>query len=96
MNNSFLIGKWKDRITCGGWHLLRQVDQPEDFIFRVVNIEIGGVHPEKHADILHEAYGCYRVPFDRELTSVRVIPISFENALRCIDNHDNVRLPDMP
>lgn len=81
MNNSFLIGRWQDRITCDGWHLLRNVDQPEDFIFRVVLVAIGGTHPEKHADILHEAYGCYRVPFDRELKDIRVIPFSMEHAL---------------
>lgn len=80
--NDFLIGEWKDRITCDGWHLLRFEEHPENFIFRIVNVNIGGHDPEKHADILHEAYGCKRVPFDRPLEMIRVIPISIENALR--------------
>ncbi len=78
----FLIGKWADRITTDGWHLLRHADQPENFVFRIVCIHVSGFEPDKTADILHEAYGCMRVPFNRELEVIRVIPISLENALR--------------
>lgn len=81
MNNSFLIGKWQDRITSEGWHLLRFYNQPEDFVFRIIYCAVGGAEPERHVDILHEGFGCMRVPLGRVLPSVRVIPINLENAI---------------
>lgn len=85
MNNyPFLIGKWQDRITSEGWHLLRFYNHSEDSIFRIVYCAIGGCEPEHHVDILHEGFGCMRVPLGSLLPSIKVIPINLENALACI------------
>lgn len=77
----FLIGKWRDRITCDGWHLLRFNNQPEDFVFRIVYCDIGGFNSEKHVDVLHEGFGCLRVPLGGLLNDIRIIPINIENAI---------------
>lgn len=80
--SEYLRGKWQNRITQEGWHLIRHAGHAEDFIFRIAYCRIIGTGREKHVDICHEAYGCKRVKLGAELELFRVIHIDIEKALQ--------------